>query len=296
MPSFTLPAFLRSFVPETASGRAHLMPSTMQENRPQTLTPESSNGYRENFILPDTTGVGRTLRVFLPPSYRSQPNKSYPLLVMQDGQNLFEDETAHGGISWKLGAAMLSGLREGRLKEFIAVGIDNGTNRFEEYTPWRDDDLGRGGDVMPYLNWLESTVLPELERRYRITPQRESRVIGGSSLGAVASLCALAKKSHLFGGAILMSCSWQWQNRSLLRWLATQFRPTPDTRIFLSIGEREHNLENTQIARQIFSSKEVGLKEPDTLGYYVSPAASHTPEFWKQTIPYGLEFFFPANR
>lgn len=41
----------------------------------------------------------RRITVFLPKNYRDS-SKSYPVLYMHDGQNIFEDRDASFGISW----------------------------------------------------------------------------------------------------------------------------------------------------------------------------------------------------
>ena len=42
-------------------------------------------------------GRERTLRLYLPPSYESSPDKRYPVIYMHDGQNLFDDATSNAG-------------------------------------------------------------------------------------------------------------------------------------------------------------------------------------------------------
>src|ERR1700744_1269361 len=42
-------------------------------------------------------GRERTLRLYLPPSYESAPDRRYPVIYMHDGQNLFDDATSYAG-------------------------------------------------------------------------------------------------------------------------------------------------------------------------------------------------------
>ena len=43
----------------------------------------------------------RKLRVWLPPGYDAPANSNrYPVLYLQDGQNLFDRVTAFGGVEW----------------------------------------------------------------------------------------------------------------------------------------------------------------------------------------------------
>lgn len=74
----------------------------------------------------------RRITVFLPKNYRDS-SKSYPVLYMHDGQNLFEDRDASFGFSWGIKDYL-----EQSGQELIVVGIDcnhTGYNRFNEYGP-----------------------------------------------------------------------------------------------------------------------------------------------------------------
>ena len=41
----------------------------------------------------------RTIRVYTPTNYETEPSKRYPVLYMHDGQNVFEDQDAIQGVS-----------------------------------------------------------------------------------------------------------------------------------------------------------------------------------------------------
>lgn len=73
----------------------------------------------------------RLIRVYLPKEYH-QGNKRYPVVYMHDGQNIFTDQDAIGGISLNLE----NYLNENEL-DVIVVGIDqNSQERLNEYCPW----------------------------------------------------------------------------------------------------------------------------------------------------------------
>src|SRR5262245_65630856 len=46
-------------------------------------------------------GNARTLSVYLPPGYRDNPERRYPVLYMHDGQNLFDPASAYNGVCWE---------------------------------------------------------------------------------------------------------------------------------------------------------------------------------------------------
>ena len=68
-------------------------------------------------------------------------DRSYPVLYMHDGQNLFDPSTSFAG-DWGVGSAMDSAARRGI--EAIVVGVPNmGAERLNEYSPFRGSGRGR---------------------------------------------------------------------------------------------------------------------------------------------------------
>ena len=69
------------------------------------------------------------LRVWTPWGYdpNNPPPEGYPVMVIADGQNIFEDETSHQGVSWRAADAAAGLIGSGVLKPFIIVGIDGAT-------------------------------------------------------------------------------------------------------------------------------------------------------------------------
>lgn len=277
---------------------------------PTPLPPEQ--GILQELKLPDMNGNERTVRVLLPPSYGERSRRKYPLLLMQDGQNLFQDKETFPRHSWALGAALADGRRSGNLRDVIAVGIDNdGFNREYEYTPWHFEAAGKGGGADRYLDWVENTVLPELERHYRVSSNREERIIGGSSLGAVLSLYAMVKKSHLFGGAALMSGTWQWAYQdaegkpvNMVDWISRQWGSFPrGVKLWQSVGRGESDL---NLYQPNFRMSETlgGMDKNSGAFRFEHSEGGHDELSWRRQINdpdkqgperYGpLGFFFPA--
>src|SRR5262245_48468339 len=84
----------------------------------------------------------RKLYVYLPPTYMNS-DRRYPVIYMQDGQNLFDHVLSYAG-EWQVDETMESLSLEGI--EAIVVGIPNaGAQRIDEYAPFRDQRLRKGG-------------------------------------------------------------------------------------------------------------------------------------------------------
>ena len=58
----------------------------------------------------------RTLIVYLPPDYEKETSKRYPVLYMQDGQNLMDEATSYQGIEWGIDEAQCQHLRAGKIE------------------------------------------------------------------------------------------------------------------------------------------------------------------------------------
>src|SRR6266851_4715238 len=76
--------------------------------------------------------------VHLPPGYGQQGDRRYPVLYLQDGQNLFDPSTAFLGQEWFVDETADALIDSGEIEPLIIVGIYNaGERRAEEYTRQR---------------------------------------------------------------------------------------------------------------------------------------------------------------
>src|SRR5206468_3445667 len=92
-----------------------------------------------NFFMPQLNRH-RRIWIYLPESYK-QSKKRYPVIYMQDGQNIFDDATSFSG-EWGVDDALDTLHKE--TKECIVVGIDNGGDkRMNEYCPYDMEKYGK---------------------------------------------------------------------------------------------------------------------------------------------------------
>ena len=68
-------------------------------------------------------GNKRYLRVWLPPGYDAPQNQErhYPVLYLNDGQNLFEGKTSFTGVDWRVDESADRLIREGRVPPLSAI-------------------------------------------------------------------------------------------------------------------------------------------------------------------------------
>ena len=101
-------------------------------------------GFRSR-ILPDA----RDLIVYLPPQYEAEPQRSFPVLYMHDGQNLFDPATSYiKGRTWMMREHADAAIEAGEGEPLVIVGIYNtGDKRLAEYTQDENQQMGGGEHV-----------------------------------------------------------------------------------------------------------------------------------------------------
>ena len=237
----------------------------------------------------------RDLIVYLPPGYDAQPRRHFPLLYLQDGQNLFEGATSFiPGMDWHVGQTADACIAEGRVEPLIIAGVYNaGKQRLGEYTPTRAPRLG-GGRANRYAKFLLEEVRPFLEANYRVLEGVENTGIGGSSLGGLVSLYLGLRQPNIFGKIAALSPSVWWNQRVILRFAeAAPVRLLP--RIWLDIGTREgpRIVDDVERFRDILLRK--GWQLDRDLHYQRVEGAEHNEAAWAQRVGPFLQFLFPAR-
>jgi predicted alpha/beta superfamily hydrolase len=175
----------------------------------------------------------RDVDIYLPASYNTRRDR-YPVVYMQDGQNLSDPATAFAG-TWELEATLER--LAGRGLEAIVVGVYNaGADRLAEYSPFPDRRHG-GGDADQYLAFLAQSLKPRIDRTFRTSPERDTTAIFGSSMGGLVSLYAYFRYPSTFGRAGVMSPSIWFGQGSILDFISEA--RTPPGRLYLDVGTQE---------------------------------------------------------
>ena len=187
----------------------------------------------------------RNVRVWLPANYFAPVNraKHYPVLYMQDGQNLFDEATAVKH-EWTFDETVQFLTGSMRIHPMIVVGIDSTPRRANEYLPYPDPnnkDLGKfeTQDVhgKQYGDFVINEVMPLIEKKYRVLTGPHNTGLGGATYGADAALYTVLSHPGVFGKLLLESPVLLVGNEQLLRDAekATQF---PE-KIYLGLGTAE---------------------------------------------------------
>ena len=245
----------------------------------------------------------RFLRVWLPPGYDDPQNtgRRYPVLYLNDGQNLFESATSFTGVEWQVDETADRLIKEGTLPSMVIVGIDNASqDRIREYMPHRSLHpviVRAQGNRFP--DFLIKEVMPFVARNYRVATGPENTGLGGSSLGALISLYTTAVRPNVFGRLLLESPSLWASNRQMIR-QSRQIRNWPE-RIFLGTGTAEAGrpdrdqsmVDDVRELAAIFRRAGVDDRR---LKLFIDEGASHHESAWARRFPEAVLFLFGQPR
>lgn len=220
----------------------------------------------------------RDVLVYLPPTYPAR-DRTYPVVYMQDGQNLFDAATAFGGQEWGVDEILQTLSTEGR--EAIVVGLPHGeAARIAEYNPLP----ARGGRGEAYLAFLVETVKPLIDAAFRTQPERESTVLAGSSMGGLISFYGYFRHPAVFGAAIAMSPAFWYVGRNLYQYVAAT--PPAPGRLYLDRGTTERG----GARRMAEHLRALGYTETTQLRYVEEEGGEHTEAAWARRLPDALRF------
>lgn len=221
-----------------------------------------------------------------------------PLILMHDGQNLFEDEEAAYGRSWRL----LSQIQDPSFPKVRVVGISNnqmGNGRLDEYSPFVCSDefginagfgleVGGKGDL--YLKWIFDTIVPGLRDLIPFTDV----YMGGSSMGGYISLVAALDYSDKLSGVFCMSNAWWFAYEPLVQRIRSFQGVLP--KIYLDTGTKESK--NAAIRRSYRDlhdaiTAELRQKNPEVLISKMIKKGLHNEEAWEHRFSEIIHLLIP---
>lgn len=243
-------------------------------------------------------GTKRRITVLRPRRKHAAKNETFPVLYLNDGQNLFDTSRAFGGVAWNVRETVNRLVRRGRIPPIIVVGIDHGgAERSREYLPVEDERNpdARNPRGRQYAQFLRNEVMPFVERTYPAARGAANTGLGGSSYGAVAALYTSLVHPGVFGRLLLESPSLYVGNQFLLRKARSATRWP--SRIYLGVGTREtsradwneETVENVRRFEAILRGRGFG---PRRLKVVVEEGATHSEGAWAGRLDGALTFLF----
>lgn len=242
-------------------------------------------------------GNRRDVAVYFPPGYE-EGNARYPVLYVQDGQNVFDPATAFGGVDWGLARTCDRLIAAGEMEPVIIVAPYNTRGRTGEYTPVPDAGYG-GGDGDAYGRFLSDELKPFVDAHLRTRPGAGDTAIMGSSLGGLISLHLAFTRPDVFSRAAALSPSLWWAEGYMARWTRRSPLPEPRPRLWVDMGTREGdepadheaNIEGLRAFNTVL--RERGWRMGDGLESHEIAGAAHDEDAWRARAAWVLRFLFP---
>ncbi len=232
----------------------------------------------------------RRISVLLPWNYETS-GKHYPVLYLQDGQNLFENDAPFGtwGVDKQLAA--MAQLGEGN---FIVVAIDHGgRERINEFLPYDIPKLGDGLGL-DYARFLSETLKPHIDKHFRTFPERRHTAIGGSSMGGLISIYAGLMFPHVFSRFMIFSPSLWVTPRIYFE--PVGFDGTEETKIYLYAGGKEGASMTANSKKFIDNMSRRGYDASKLkLQLEIDPNGKHNEARWGREFPIAANWLFSSE-
>lgn len=231
-----------------------------------------------------SAGDTRRVYLYLPESYKNEPERRYPVMYMFDGHNVFFDSDATYGKSWGMHRYL------GRTKKpLIVVAVEcnhKGNGRLQEYSPVDFDDPGLGkvrGKGRIYMQWLTQTLKPYIDANYRTLPDRENTLICGSSMGGLMALYGACAYNRVFQRAACLSPSIWVEPKKILS-LIEKAAVGEDTCIYLDYGSQEMGNHDGNL-NVLMETSQLLMKKGVNVTARIVPGGSHCEASWERQIP-----------
>jgi metallo-beta-lactamase class B len=246
---------------------------------------------QEEFNIPHLNRK-RKVWMYLPPDYTNSP-KRYPVIYMQDGQNLFDERASFAG-EWHVDEALDHLFYHDGDKGSIVVGIENareGAQRLSEYSPWFNSYNNYGGDGEHYVNFVVHTLKPYIDQHFRTLPNRENTAIMGSSMGALIAIYAVIQHQEVFGKAGIFSPS-LWFSENVYSHIDT-IRKRQSLKLYLLAGEKEGAYVSNGLRRLYHTLLQTGFSNNE-INMEIAWDGTHQEWFWAREFPKAYKWLMEA--
>lgn len=243
----------------------------------------------EEFEIPQ---LNKTRRVWalLPHDYETS-NERYPVLYLQDAQNLFNEKAAYG--NWEIDKK-LAVMSEYNIGNLIIIAVEHAEKeRIKEYNVG-NTVLGTG-QGKKYIRFLTETLKPFVDKNFRTKSDRASTGIGGSSMGGLVSIFSGIMYPEVFGKLMIFSPS-LWVVPKIKLSILDMDEPE-DTRIYLYAGgdESATMIEHVKKFKKRLLNKE-GFVDKMKVHLSINLQGKHNESYWSDEFPKAIEWLYFSDK
>ncbi len=236
----------------------------------------------------------REINIYIPSSYFESMDKTYPVLYMHDGQNIFEGERAYAGVGWRVHEVHDELAGRGMIRELIIVGIDNMQgDRLSEYahTDGRYKRERIKGKGKLYERFLIEELKPFIDENFRTSTVAEDTGLMGSSMGGLVTFNIGFRHPDVFGRLGIISPSFWWGTRSNIKTIYMNQDAIANSRIWIDMGTKERGLDKSfdRVVEHILSKCD---KSRGNIEAHWIIGAEHTEADWQRRVHWPLIHLF----
>lgn len=249
----------------------------------------------------------RDIYIYLPDNYDS--NHKYPVIYMQDGQNLFDGKNSLSGEGWNIERHLDKLISNGSIEPMIVAGLSSNENRLDDYSPYKYDFdpivmkshhlkvSNPNGDN--YTKCFIEEFIPFIESNFSISKDRDKRCIGGSSMGSYISLYIALNHSEKFSKILAFSTALWFNEKEMKKFLNDKISKLKlPMHVHCYVGENETSCEEYERFPRVYSFNMYDIEdilEKNKLvqvDSFISETGIHSEKSWSFAFPYAIRDLF----
>lgn len=230
-----------------------------------------------------------------------EENKKYKALYMFDGKEVFI-ESEYTKANW----GVVEALEENNIDDLFVIGFDNAKeNRMNEYIPYTINHHNKAieSSFDGFADFIVNEVIPDLEEKYPLDSNKESRFLAGSSAGAWSTLAFAAKYKDKFSAyGIFSLASWvatMSKGRDFIEYI-DEIGLCKDSKYFVYVGDKEgyskeHDVETKKVTNAYLNEskrlvKYFNEKGIENFEYIIGKNETHSEVSWSKYMPEFIKF------
>ncbi len=239
----------------------------------------------EEFEMPQLNKK-RKIWALLPHDY-DESSESYPVLYLQDAQNLFNEQAQFG--NWEIDKK-LAVMSEYNIGKIIVIAVEHAEkDRIKEYNVGKTI-LG-AGQGKKYIRFITDTLKPFVDKKFRTKSEREYTGIGGSSMGGLVSIFSGLMYPEVYGKLMIFSPS-LWVVPKM-DFTGIDFDEPSDTKIYLYAGgdESATMIEHVKRFKKNMIKNEF-VADKMKINLSINLQGKHSETYWSDEFPKAIEWLY----
>jgi predicted alpha/beta superfamily hydrolase len=227
----------------------------------------------------------RDVLIWLPPGYREDRSRRYPVLYLHDGQNKIDAATSFAGTEWDVDRAATELILRGAIEPMIMVAIYNSPDRLHEYNP-----LDRG---YAYSCFIMTEIMPVIDAEFRTEGGRRNAVMGSSMGGLISMAMLVWNPTHFFAAAALSPSLWALRRAGGPEaWIKRHDPPSLPVKLYLDHGTKGAEARVAPLAKEVKDCFLAAGLPSAAIKYTVARGGEHNEKSWGVRVDKPLKFLF----